>query len=110
MYCEKIRETLIRLLRNVRRGGGSTMIMIYPTQDIMKFTMKLGCTLMLCARTQKLLGCQNGFILHEYGLSLLIRLINATIYAKITVIIPIKTTFIQEPTLTGLHGLAVVLI
>ena len=28
------------------------MIMIYPSQDIMKFSMKLGCTLMLCARTQ----------------------------------------------------------
>ena len=31
------------------------MIMIYPSQDIMKFSMKLGCTLMLCARTQKYL-------------------------------------------------------
>ena len=55
---KKLGETLIRLLRNVSRGGGSTMIMIYPSQDNMKFRMKLGCTLMLCARTQSWLWGQ----------------------------------------------------
>ena len=40
LYCEKIRGNFDQIIEKCEERGGSTMILIYPNQDIMNFSMK----------------------------------------------------------------------